>query len=236
MTNSKNSFFTDDIVIHNADFLKLDFKKDSVDLIITSPPYNIGIDYGEYDDNKTYKDYLEFSKSWLIKCFGVLKDNGRICINVPIDVGKNGKHSVAADLTILAKCAGFKYKGTIIWNKQNTKNKHAMVFSKNIEVILILYKNDWKPVSVEFRKWVNEIWQFSGENPKRVNHPAPFSVEIPRRLIKMFTSKDDVVLDPFSGSGTTISACELLGRKGIGVEISEEYFENSINRIKLKKW
>src|SRR5258708_27603127 len=170
-------FRINDIIFYNSDFLKLDLQEQKVDLIITSPPYNIGIEYEEYKDNKTYKDYLEFSKAWLTKCYELLKSGGKICINIPIDTKD---HSTGADLTILAKRAGFKYKGTIIWNKQQVKNKHSMVFSKNIELILILYKNEWKPINIEFKEWVNEIWQFSGENPKRVNHPAAFPVEIPR--------------------------------------------------------
>ncbi len=206
-----------------------------INLIITSPPYNIGIEYGTYDDNKTYKEYLEFTKDWLTKCFEVLENNGRICINVPIDTGKNGKRSIAADITILAKRAGFKYKGTIIWHKETKRNDFAMSFSKNTEVVIVLYKGEWKPVKKEFREWVNEIWNFSGESKKRVGHPAPFPVEIPRRLIKMFSDKDEVVLDPFMGSGTTMVAAFLLQRKGIGVEISNEYFEVAIDRIKNKK-
>jgi site-specific DNA-methyltransferase (adenine-specific) len=224
-----------------ADFLKLELPEESVNLIITSPPYNIGIDYGEYDDNKTYEDYLDFSESYLKKSFYVLKNDGRICINVPIDTSKQSlslrdKRSLAADLTILAKRAGLKYKGTIIWNKQNVRNKFSMTFSKNIEVILVFYKDEWKPVSIEFRNWVNEIWTFAGESTKRLAHPAPFPVEIPRRLIKMFTEKGEIVLDPFVGSGTTMVASELLGRYGIGVEIDGKYFERACERIKMRKW
>lgn len=235
MNNGKNIFRIRDIIIHCADFLKLDLEI-KPDLIITSPPYNIGIDYGKYDDNKTYKEYLEFSRNYLRKCFEILKDNGRICINIPMDTGKNGKRSLTADVTILAKRAGLKYKGTIIWNKQNTANKFAMVFSKNIEVILIFYKGNWTPVKKEYKNWVNEIWQFSGESPKRVNHPAAFPVEIPHRLIKMFSNVNDIVVDPFLGSGTTMVACDMYKRKGVGFEIDEKYFENSIARIKNGKW
>ncbi|HSX49150.1 MAG TPA: site-specific DNA-methyltransferase [Candidatus Saccharimonadales bacterium] len=220
-----NVWKSKNIELINEDFLKVDLRENSVDLIITSPPYNIGIDYGKYDDNKTYKEYIEFSKNWLQKSYKLLKNEGRICINVPIDTGRNGKRSIASDITILAKNAGFKYKGTIVWNKQSVKNKYAMVFSANLEVILVLYKRDWKPVKKEFKEWVNEIWKFSGESAKRVGHPAPFPVEIPRRLIKMFSETGDVVLDPFVGSGTTLVACKQASRNGVGVEVDEKYFE-----------
>ncbi len=230
---NKNIFFISDIILRKGDFLKLSLSK--ADLIVTSPPYNIGIDYGIYDDRKTYKEYLDFSKAWLAKCFEILMAGGRICVNVPIDIQG---HSLSADLTILAKRAGFKYKGTIIWNPSAAlgASKHSMVFSRNIELILIFYKDGWKPVKAEFKEWVNEIWQFSGESKKRVGHPAPFPVEIPRRLMKMFSDPHDIVLDPFSGSGSTMVACMLCGRKGIGVEIDEKYVKASIDRLKNKKW
>jgi site-specific DNA-methyltransferase (adenine-specific) len=231
-----NFYKNGDIQIFNEDFLELELNRNIADLIITSPPYNIGVDYGEYDDNKTYQDYIAFSRWWLAKCFSILKNNGRICINIPIDTGKNGKRSIAADITILAKKAGFKYKATIIWNKQNSANKHSMVFSKNIEVILVLYKGDWVPVKKEFKEWVNNIWTFNSESPKRINHPAAFPMEIPHRLIKMFSEKDEIIFDPFSGSGTTMAACALYQRKGRGVEIDYKYFMNSTKRIEEKKW
>ncbi len=242
--DNNNSFFIDksseflfnDIIVYNADFLKLNLESLSIDCIITSPPYNIGVDYGKYDDNKTYRDYLEFSRKWLSKSFTLLKSEGRICINIPIDTGKNGKRSIATDLTILDKRAGLKYKGTIIWDKQNVKNKYSMVFSKNLELILIFYKDEWKPVKKEFKDWVNEIWKFNGENPKRVCHPAAFPVEVPRRLIEMLTNKNELIFDPFLGSGTTMVASYLSTRKGIGVEVNNQYFNTIKTRILNKKW
>src|SRR5690348_5239928 len=92
--NNARSFRIDDIILFHKDFLKSKFRPNCCDLIITSPPYNIGIDYGIYDDDKTYEEYLKFSRNWLKKAFEILKDNGRICINVPIDTGKNGKKSI----------------------------------------------------------------------------------------------------------------------------------------------
>lgn len=217
--------------IYNEDFLKVELENSSVDLIITSPPYNLGIDYGVYKDNESYKDYLEFSRNWLIKCFELLKDNGRICINVPIDTGKGEKRSLYADITLLAKRAGFRYKGTIIWNKQSVRNKYSMAFSKAVEVIIVLYKGEWKPVKAEFREWVNNIWQFSGESQKKLGHPAAFPVEIPRRLIQMFSTEEDLILDPFMGSGTTLVVCKMLEREGVGVEINEKYCEVAKKRL-----
>lgn len=216
----------------NSDFLTISLPENSVDLIVTSPPYNIGIAYGVYKDNLSAKEYVEFSQKWLVKCLEILKEKGRLCINVPLDT-KN--QTISADITLLAKKAGFKYKGMIIWNKQNVKNKYSMVFSKNLEVILVFYKGDWTPVKKEFKDYVNGIWTFAGESAQRVHHPAPFPVEIPRRLIKMFSEKEDVILDPFLGSGTTLVACKQELREGIGVEINKAYCQIAKKRIISQK-
>jgi site-specific DNA-methyltransferase (adenine-specific) len=241
------------IKIYNVDFLKLKTPSNFVDLIITSPPYNLGIDYGVYEDTKTYKDYLNFSKNWLTKCLQILKDDGRICINIPLDTGKNGKRSLSADLTVLAKKIGFKYKTTIIWNKGNSKSKFALgsfasASAPNmispVEVILVFYKKNWKKenkgnsdiTKKEFMDWTNGLWSFIGENPKRVGHPVPFPVEIPRRLIKLLSFTNDLIFDPFCGSGTTLLACLMYNRRAIGTDIDERYFEIAKNRLINKKW
>lgn len=224
--------------IYNADFLTMNLASlpRDIKLIVTSPPYNIGIDYGLCTDNLPYKDYLEFSKNWLNKCFDLLADDGVICINVPLDTGNDGvKRSLSADLTILAKRAGFKYKGTIIWNKQAVKNKFSTVFSKNIEVILIFTKGAKLVVKSRYKDWVNNIWTFVGENPKRVNHPAAFPPELARRLVHMFSAPGEVIFDPFMGSGTTVVVAEMYGRQGIGVELNQKYFSSAKIRIEGRK-
>ena len=91
--------------------------KNSVDLIVTSPPYNIDIKYNSHDDQISYEQYLEFSKKWMTRCFYWIKDDGRLCLNIPLDKNKGGQQSVGADLTSIAKKIGFKYHSTIIWNK-----------------------------------------------------------------------------------------------------------------------
>jgi len=110
-----------------------------------------------------------------------------------------------------------------------------------VEVILILYKKNWKKISgsqksditkKEFMEWTNGVWSFSGESKKKIGHPAPFPVELPRRCIKLFSYVGDVVLDPFLGSGTTLIAAYLNKRKGIGVEIDKEYCDLAIKRLK----
>jgi site-specific DNA-methyltransferase (adenine-specific) len=217
--------------IYNENFLSISLPRDLADLIITSPPYNIGINYEIYDDNKNYQDYLNFTSAWMNKCISLLKDSGRICVNVPIDTGRKEKQTLSADVITIAKKLGLRYKGTIIWNKQNARNKYSMVFSKNLETIIVFYKKDWKPVKKIYKDYVNEIWTFAGESSFKIGHPAPFPIELPRRLIKMFTQEGETVMDPFLGSGTTLVACCQTKRRGIGVEISQRYSSLAKKRV-----
>lgn len=189
---------SNDLIIYKEDFLKRILKPNSVDLIVTSPPYNLGIEYNHHKDSGTYQDYLIFSKDWLTEAFRVLKDDGRMCLNIPLDKNKGGNRSVAADLTVIAKKIGFNYHSTIIWNEGNISRRTAWgsLMSASapyviapVEVIVILYKKQWKKnkrgendiSKKDFMDWTNGLWTFSGESKKKVGHPAPFPEELPRR-------------------------------------------------------
>ena len=86
----------------------------SVDLIVTSPPYNVDIHYNSNGDNLSYEDYLEFTQKWITKCFELAKNEGRFLLNIPLDKNKGGQKSVGADITKIAKDIGWKYHSTII--------------------------------------------------------------------------------------------------------------------------
>jgi len=108
------------VVVYNADIMKTRaVKPNTVDLIVTSPPYNIGTKYATYDDSIPYEKYLEFSKKWLRKCYKLAQSDGRLCLNIPLDKNKPTKQSVCADLTTIAKRVGWKYECTVVWNEQN---------------------------------------------------------------------------------------------------------------------
>ncbi len=109
-----------------------------------------------------------------------------------------------------------------------------------VEVIIVLYKDSWKKTKGdkqsditrdEFLEWTNGVWNFNGESKKRIGHPAPFPIELPRRCIKIFSFVGDTVLDPFLGSGTTLIACARTGRTGIGVDVDENYCKLARKRL-----
>jgi len=222
---------------------------EEIDLIITSPPYNLDIKYNSHNDTLSYKEYLNFSKKWISRCFRWLKDDGRFCLNIPLDKNKGGQQSVGADLTALAKKVGFKYHSTIIWNEGNISRRTAWgswlsasapYVIAPVELIVIFYKKYWKKTSgskksdiskKEFMEWTNGLWTFSGESKKRVGHPAPFPIELPKRCIKLFSYIGDTILDPFMGSGTTLIAAYINNRKVIGIEFDKTYCELAKRRL-----
>ena len=248
--NKRISLQERDITIINDDILTTNLvESGSIDLIVTSPPYNVDIQYNSHKDDVSYPEYLEFSKKWLTNCFEWLREDGRLCLNVPLDKNKGGQQSVGADFTCVAKDIGYQYHSTIIWNEGNISRRTAWgswmsasapFVIAPVELIIILYKNSWKKLGGskvsdvtrdEFMNWTNGLWTFNGESKKKIGHPAPFPLELPARCIKMFSYVGDTVLDPFLGSGTTLIAAAMLDRKGIGIDIDERYCKLAEKRI-----
>ena len=241
----------DRIKIFQNDFIKVDLYQyiGKINLIVTSPPYNVGLNYNMHNDSYSYSDYLEFTKLWLFKAYELLAEDGRMCLNIPLDKNKNGIQSVYADIVAIAKEVGFKYQSTIIWNEQNISRRTAWgswlsasapYVIAPVETIVLLYKHQWKRKrkgtstinKEEFIEWSNGMWSFSGESRKKIKHPAPFPVELPRRCIKLFSYLEDLVLDPFLGSGSTLISALSEGRCAIGVEIDPCYVQLAIDRVK----
>ncbi len=226
------------------------FPPDLFNLIVTSPPYNVGLDYGEHDDAGTYEDYLAFSRQWLANCYTWTAPSGRLCLNIPLDKNGGGKHAVTADLTTIAREVGWQYHATIIWNEGTISRRTAWgswmrpsaphVIAP-VESIVVLYKDCWKRPHLgddlvtierdEFMEWTLGIWTFNGESAKRVKHPAPFPIELPRRCIRLFSYKGDNVFDPFAGSGTTLVSALREGRKAYGIELDDNYRQAALKRL-----
>ncbi len=246
----ENLYFEYETVkILNQSILDSKLDEKSIDLIITSPPYNLDIQYNSNNDELIYEDYLLFTENWLKNCFDSLKDDGRLCLNIPLDKNKGGQQSVGADITTICKKIGFKYHSTIIWNEGNISRRTAWgswlsasapYVIAPVELILVLYKDKWKKISgslksdinkEEFMAWTNGLWTFNGESKKRIGHPAPFPLELPRRCMKLFSFVDDMILDPFMGSGTTLLSALQNDRRAIGIDIDSTYCELAKKRI-----
>lgn len=244
-------FGAKNILIYKDDILRIiSIPNNSVDLIVTSPPYNVDIHYNSNADNLSYEEYLEFTHKWIKKCFDLAKSEGRFLLNIPLDKNKGGQKSVGADITKIAKDIGWKYHSTIVWNEGNISRRTAWGSFMSasapyviapVELILVLYKDSWKKTGgsrenditkQEFMDWTNGVWTFNGQSKKGAGgHPAPFPIELPRRCIKLFSFIGDTVLDPFLGSGSTLIASSLHGRKGIGIDIDERYCNIAIDRL-----
>lgn len=239
-----------DLRIVNNDILKTkSIRKESVDLIVTSPPYNLDINYGSYNDQLPYDEYLKLFEKWMKKLYDLTKSDGRMCLNVPLDKSKGGYQSVGADVTCIAKKVGWKYKTSVIWNEGNiSKNSawgswlsaSAPHIIAPVELIIIFYKEQWKKESGskistiskdEFVEWTRGIWTFKGESKRKIGHPAPYPIELPYRCMKLLSYENDIVLDPFMGSGSTLLAALRTKRRCVGVDIDANYCELAINRI-----
>jgi site-specific DNA-methyltransferase (adenine-specific) len=247
--NGHPYFRLNNLLIYQADFLKVtSIAPRSVDLIVTSPPYNVDIKYNCYDDEITYDMYLEFTQAWLDKAYGLLRDDGRLCLNIPLDKNKGGQQSVYSDIVSITKKIGYIYQFSIVWNEQNWSRRTAWgswlsasapCVIAPVEMIVVLCKKQWKKeargvsdiTKEEFIKWTNGVWDFNGETKKNTNHPSAFPVELPKRCIKLFSYKADMIFDPFVGSGSTLVACLQTGRAGIGVDVDLKYCEIAKRRL-----
>ena len=245
----------------------LEVQDDSVDLIITSPPYWHIKDYETSSQIGYGQDLHQYLKDiYLVwkECFRVLRNGGRFCLNIGDQFARSviyGKYKVIpihAEFILQCEKIGFDFMGSIIWQKKTTMNTtggasimgsypyppNGMV-EIDYEFILIFKKpGSSKKVSKEIKeisKLTKEEWKqyFSGHwyfrGARQIEHEAMFPEELPKRLIKMFSFKGDTVLDPFLGSGTTISVALELNRNGIGYEINRNFLKLIKNKIKEKE-
>ncbi len=239
-------------VIINGDSRNLPLPDNCVHLVVTSPPYNAS---KAYDDDLTLTDYLNLLHDVFKECYRVLTPGGRMVVNVA-NLGRKPYIPLSSHVNLIMHEIGFMHRGEVIWDKsasagsscawgsfQSASNpclrdihEYMLMFSKG-DYKLPRTKNERSEGRIDtiskddFIKQTKSIWSFSTESARRVNHPAPFPVELPNRCIEMFTFLGDVVLDPFLGSGTTAVAAKQLGRIYVGCDISEEYCSISERRL-----
>ncbi len=245
------------IKLFNDDFLNANFDGiGPIELILTSPPYNVSINYsGGHSDTMPYEEYLDWSRRWITKCFSLQPISGRIVINVPFsttpihlkkDIGVDPiNYPIAADLIKICQLAGYKYYRTIIWTKMGSsktcwgswRSASCPVMIDPNEALLVFYKEQWKKTTKgtstisgkEFMIYIKNTWDIPPETHSK--HPAAFNIALPNAIIKMFSYKEDTIMDNFMGSGTSGESAVRLGRNFIGVEMSTEYFNMAKERI-----
>lgn len=239
----------DGVAIHTGSAEDMGVLPDgSVHLVVTSPPYNVGVSYGSHgNDDRSADDYLAFIKRVFTEVYRVAADRGRVCVNIG-NTGHGRYFPLSALYTQVLTDIGFTMRGEIIWNKVGAKalstvwgswrSPSAPAIREQHEHVLVFSKGEWKRPDLrgiakttkdEFKAATLSIWDIPAA--RRSEHPAPFPLELPRRLIKLLAGPNDVILDPFSGSGTTALAAQELGNRFVGFEIEPRWVEHARRRL-----
>jgi site-specific DNA-methyltransferase (adenine-specific) len=248
--------------------------ENSIDLVVTSPPYNVGIDYDAHDDRMSMDSYWQFTKDWLTQALRVLKSDGRIAINIPYEVNvqeRGGRILFMAEFWSVMKEVGFNFYGLVDLDENSPHRSKTTAWGSWMspsspyiynpkECVILAYKKDrikkvkgepqWKSEMVdmeqedgtvktkavyqdedkkEFMSLVYGQWEYFADTRQQTK--ATFSMDIPMKAIKILTYKNDIVLDPFAGSGTSLCAAEIADRQWIGIELSENYCEVARKRV-----
>jgi modification methylase len=232
------------IICGNNALIIKDIPDQSIDLVVTSPPYNLNIrktfnntsswkgkwnnsklqsqGYDIHNDYMPEKDYIKWQKEFLLECFRVIKNDGAIFYNHKWRV-QNGlfqqRHEIVEDLPI---------RQIIIWKKAGGINFNEGYFLPTYEVIYLIAKPDFKLAPKINR--CGDVWEITQERGSW--HPAPFPLELAKRCVQ--STKGNIILDPFMGSGTVPLACKILDKIYIGIDISEEYCKKAIDRLNLE--
>jgi site-specific DNA-methyltransferase (adenine-specific) len=249
----------------------------SVDLIVTSPPYGVGIAYDVHNDDMLIDEYLKFTEEWLTKAYEVLKDDGRIALNIPYEINrqdKGGRVFIVSEIWQIMKKIGYKFYGVVDLEEESPHRSRTTAWGSWMspsapyiynpkECVVLAYKKTHVKKIKGQPQWIGEAAQVPDpKDPalfknKTVYHDedkrefidlvfgqwkyfadtksltkATFSMDIPTKAIKILSYKNDVILDPFAGSGTSLVAAETLDRRWIGIELSPNYSEVANNRVK----
>ncbi|MCK9266600.1 site-specific DNA-methyltransferase [bacterium] len=220
----------------------------SIHLMVTSPPYNVGKDY---DKDLSLSEYKNFLKQVFKETYRVLVPGGRVCINIA-NLGRKPYIPLHSYIIEDMQNIGFLMRGEIVWDKGNSAStstawgtylkasnpvlrdihEYILVFCKDTFTRLNPLNRGSTIVKDEFLEFTKSIWRFSAERASKIGHPAPFPIELPYRLIQLYTFENEIVLDPFVGAGTTCIAALKTNRSYVGYDIDEKYCELANQRIK----
>ena len=248
----------------------------SIDLMVTSPPYGVGIAYDSFDDDINFEAYKEFSKEWLTEAFRVLKPDGRLALNIPYEINrqeKGGRIFMVAELWNILASIGYKFYGVVDLEESSPHRSKTTAWGSWMspsspyiynpkECVLLCYKQLSKKQTKgtpQWKSWVEQVedknnpelfvnkkmyeksdkddfislvygqWNYFADTRQQTK--ATFSMDIPVRAMKILSYKEDIVMDPFMGSGTSAVAAEFVGRNWVGVELSENYTEVANKRL-----
>ena len=236
-----------DSILHASSESMSDLPNASVHLMVTSPPYNVGKDY---DEDLSLTEYLAFLKRVWAETWRVLVPGGRACINVA-NLGRKPYIPLHAMLIADMLELGFLMRGEIIWDKGASASASTAwgswqsasnpTLRDTHEYILVFSKGSFRREKVdgresliskeEFLEFTKSVWTFGAESARKIGHPAPYPAELPYRLIQLYTYSEEIVLDPFMGSGQTALAALKAGRHFVGYEVNEEYRKLALKRI-----
>ena len=237
--------FVNKFILGSAENMK-ELPDNSIHLMITSPPYNVS---KVYDNDLSLKEYLQLLENSFKETYRVLVNGGRACINVA-NLGRKPYIPLSDYISQMMINIGYNMRGEIIWNKAASASPStawgswqsaANPILRDIhEYILVFSKGDYNRISKgkkntitkeQFMEWTKSIWTMNAESARRIGHPAPFPEELPTRLIQLYSFQDDIILDPFMGSGTTAVSAIKSDRKFVGYDISQEYIDLAVKRI-----
>lgn len=248
-TNAVPDEFKNKIICDDSEEVLKKIPDNSVDLIFTSPPYNFGLDYNEYQDDSYWEDYFKKLYSIFDECIRVVKYGGRIVINIqPLFSDYIPTHHIISNYFIKKKLI---WKGEILWEKNNYNCKYTSWGSwkspsspylkytwEFIEVFCkgdLKHSGDSKNIDItgdEFKNWTTAKWSIAPEkNMKKYSHPAMFPRKLAERVLKLFSYQEDFILDPFNGAGTTTFVANYLNRYYLGIDTSAKYCKTASDRI-----